>query len=417
MYAVRTMYTIKQAAARSGVSVPLLRAWERRYGIVAPSRTAAGYRLYDDTALERIRTMRRLVDSGWTPSTAAGAILSGETIDLPELAADEGLPGERRPADERDTSDADLIAAFVDAAIAFDTDALEHLLDRMFAAGTFELVADALLLPALVAIGDAWAAGRLGVAGEHAASHAALRRLAAAFQAASRATPPDGAVLVGMPPTVRHELGALAFGTAARRAGVPVLYLGPDLPVAEWVATADRTGARAAVIGVLTSADVRPAIEVASALRAAHPELPVLFGGRTAAAGGNRVREADHARRPRRARLRSSCPSHLRPRSRRWRTPSAGPPEARVRGPSCRPTDDGLGSRRPSGARVRAESTLARLGVIDDRRQVRAGRRRVDVRRRQRPPLGHRRPAAQARAPSVGRTSHPDRGAGPGASG
>ena len=72
MYAVRTMYTIKQASARSGVSVPLLRAWERRYRIVEPARTAAGYRLYDDEALDRIRTMRRLVDAGWSPSTAAG---------------------------------------------------------------------------------------------------------------------------------------------------------------------------------------------------------------------------------------------------------------------------------------------------------------------------------------------------------
>ena len=34
------MYTIGEAAARSGVSVPLLRAWERRYGVVTPRRTA-----------------------------------------------------------------------------------------------------------------------------------------------------------------------------------------------------------------------------------------------------------------------------------------------------------------------------------------------------------------------------------------
>jgi methylmalonyl-CoA mutase cobalamin-binding subunit len=89
-----------------------------------------------------------------------------------------------------------------------------------------------------------------------------------------------------MPPTVRHELGALAFGTAARRAGLPVLYLGPDLPVDEWVATARRTHARAAVIGVLTGGDVRPAVEVATALRAAEPGLAILFGGRSATKAG-----------------------------------------------------------------------------------------------------------------------------------
>jgi DNA-binding transcriptional MerR regulator/methylmalonyl-CoA mutase cobalamin-binding subunit len=264
--------------------VPLLRAWERRYGIVEPARTAAGYRLYDDDALSRIRTMRRLIDAGWTPSTAAGAILSGETIDLPDAATE--ARGSAPPGGAPETADVDLASAFVEAAIALDADGIERVLDRMFATGSFESVADAHLLPALVALGDAWAAGRLGVAGEHAASHAALRRLAAAFQAAGRAAPAEGTVLVGMPPNVRHELGALAFATAARRAGLPVLYLGSDLPVDDWVATARTSRARAAVIGVLTAADVRPAVDVATALRSAAKDVEILFGGRSAARAG-----------------------------------------------------------------------------------------------------------------------------------
>ena len=56
------MYTIKQAAARAGLTVPVLRAWERRYGIVSPARTPSGYRLYDDAAIARVSAMRRLVD-------------------------------------------------------------------------------------------------------------------------------------------------------------------------------------------------------------------------------------------------------------------------------------------------------------------------------------------------------------------
>jgi hypothetical protein len=281
------MYTIKQAAARSGVSVPLLRAWERRYHVVSPARTASGYRLYDDDALERIRTMRRLVAAGWTPSNAAGAILSGAPIDLPEV--EPGALGTTPNAGgdaALDESASRLIDGFVEAAAGLDGDGLEHVLDRMFAMGTFEVVADTLLLPALVALGDAWATGRVGVAGEHAASHAALRRLAAAFQAAGRAAPSDGAILVGMPPGVRHELGALAFAIAARRAGLPILYLGPDLPVADWVATAQRTRARAAIVGVLTAGDVRSAVDVGIGLREALPDLVVVFGGRSAIRAG-----------------------------------------------------------------------------------------------------------------------------------
>lgn len=41
------MVTIKRAAELTGVPEHTLRAWERRYGLVAPARTDGGYRLYD----------------------------------------------------------------------------------------------------------------------------------------------------------------------------------------------------------------------------------------------------------------------------------------------------------------------------------------------------------------------------------
>ncbi len=77
------MYTIKEAAQRTGVSVALLRAWERRYGIVAPLRTEAGYRIYDDAAIGRIRAMRTLVADGWSPRQAAANIMSTHAKDFP----------------------------------------------------------------------------------------------------------------------------------------------------------------------------------------------------------------------------------------------------------------------------------------------------------------------------------------------
>ena len=71
------MYTIKEAAARTGLTEPVLRAWERRYGVVAPTRTPGGYRVYDEGALRRLRSMRRLIDDGWSASAAAAAIIAG----------------------------------------------------------------------------------------------------------------------------------------------------------------------------------------------------------------------------------------------------------------------------------------------------------------------------------------------------
>ena len=284
------MYTIRQASTRTGVPVALLRAWERRYRIVEPMRTAAGYRLYDEPALQRLRTMRSLVDGGWSPSTAAAAILAGE---VPEGAAGRSArePAELASSSDDGSASADraTIEAFVDAAVALDSDRVEAVLDSMFDGGSFEGIADRRVLPALRALGDAWAAGRVGVAGEHAASHAVLRRLAAAFQAAGRPAVPDGSILVGLPRGSHHELGALAFAVAARRAGLPILYLGPDLPVADWVAAARATRARAAVIGATTEADVEPAVEAAKGLRASDADVILAIGGQRATTAASRL--------------------------------------------------------------------------------------------------------------------------------
>ena len=246
-----------------------------------PARTASGYRLYDDAAIERLRAMRRLVNAGWSPSVAAETLRSGGPVPAEAMAAmPRAMPtSAASTAAGPASAERARIDEFLAASIALDAAEVESTLDGMFASGSFEHVADALLLPALVELGDAWADGRLSVGGEHAASHAVLRRLSAAFQAAGRPSGGPGAILVGMPPGGRHELGALAFAVAARRAGLPVLYLGPDLPLEDWVETARRVEAVATVIGVVVAGDVETAADVAVALRATNRRLAVAFGG------------------------------------------------------------------------------------------------------------------------------------------
>lgn len=258
------MYTIKQASLRSGVPVPLLRAWERRYGVVEPDRSAGGYRLYDDGAIARLRAMRGLIEEGWSAAQAARAVIAA-----PPAAPAAGDLATPLPA---------MVGDLVEAAKRYDLAAVEHGLDEMFGRGSFEAVIDDLVLPAAARLGEAWAAGRVDVAAEHMVSGAVSRRLSTLFDVGG--LPGTGPrVLVGLPPESRHELGALAFAVALRRLGIDVLFLGSDVPIASWVDAADESGARAAVIGVVTDRDVPPATEVATALRAARPNMTVAVGG------------------------------------------------------------------------------------------------------------------------------------------
>lgn len=292
------MYNIKQAAARAGVTVPVLRAWERRYGVVHPARTPSGYRVFDDEAVARIRSMRSLIDQGWSPSAAAAAIVAGS---IPADGVDEagvggapaagtsvagegpGAPGARATTTEREA--AELADRLVAASAALDPGEVDAVLDDLFSRGSFERVATDLLFPALERLGDAWAAGEVGVAGEHLASSAVLRRLGLALDAAASRAVSGRPVIVGLPPGGRHELGAMAFAVAARRAGMAVTYVGPDLPAEDWLTATE--GAAAAVIGIVTTRERNAAIEVARRLREARPSLVVALGGRAARGPAN----------------------------------------------------------------------------------------------------------------------------------
>jgi MerR family transcriptional regulator, light-induced transcriptional regulator len=268
------MYTIKQASARTGVSVASLRAWERRYHVVAPTRTDSGYRLYDDQAIATLSAMRRLVEDGWSPAAAASSLAAGEPTPPPPSSS----PVTGRAEHAAHPEGAELTAAYIDAAAAVDVNAVETVLDQAFALGSFELVADTWLMPTLRALGEAWASGRVDVAGEHAASHAVMRRLSHTFAAAaSQTTGPR--VVVGLPSGSHHELGALAFATAARRRGLAVVYLGADLPATSWQRAVRAFPSRAAVIVVPTPADRPAAAKTAEHLVRTAPELVVAVGG------------------------------------------------------------------------------------------------------------------------------------------
>jgi hypothetical protein len=287
------MYTIKRAAELTGISVATLRAWERRYGVVHPKRTEGGYRLYGPEDVRALAVMNSLVNEGWSAREAAqetlGRLSGGragrlgddevEAIDRSELMGSGVAPVVSLLATRQTVTDNDDAEAFVAAAERLDAAAAASVLDARFALGSFEHVVDAWLMPTLSRVGEAWAEGRLTVAGEHLVSYAVQRRLASAYEAASGRV--DGpTVLIGLPPGSRHELGLLAFAVAARRAGFSTVYVGADLPTHDWVTAMETRHASGVVMAVPRLLDIGPAQLIARELRAASPDIVIGIGGR-----------------------------------------------------------------------------------------------------------------------------------------
>lgn len=78
-------YPIRIVSAETGVNAITLRAWERRYGLITPKRTAKGHRLYTEQDILLIRKVVALLNRGIPISQAQAMIANGE--ELPDTPA------------------------------------------------------------------------------------------------------------------------------------------------------------------------------------------------------------------------------------------------------------------------------------------------------------------------------------------
>lgn len=278
-------HPIGVVSERTGLSPDVLRVWERRYGVVEPSRTEGGQRLYTDADIERLRLLHL--------ATLAGRSI-GQVADMPmSVLADLVREDEEERGRAPRLASAPDVTGYVDAAFAavqeLDVAGLEAQLRRAVVVLGVRVFLTGVAAPLFRRIGDEWHAGRLGSGQEHLATvvlRGVLERLLSAF--GSR--PGAARLVVATPAGEHHEIGALLVASAALGEGWNVVYLGPDLPAAEIASVALAKGARAVALSAVLEDSVDVAGEVA-ALRAALPShVPVVVGGEAALA-----READLA--------------------------------------------------------------------------------------------------------------------------
>jgi DNA-binding transcriptional MerR regulator len=285
-------HPIGVVAARTGLSVHVLRAWERRYGVVAPGRSGTGRRLYSDADITRFVLLARAARAG--RSIAELAELDGAA--LTSLLADDADRGVAVPLPAQEWHRGAMAAV-----LEGDSAALRRILRRALVTLGAEPFLAGVLAPLLIEIGDEWREERLTISQEHAASGVAQQLLASLLgDLEAPATAP--LVLLATTEGERHALGALMAAVVAGLEGWRVSWLGTDLPVREIALAAQREGSRAVGVSILATHRKPEARRALSALRAAiGPSTPLLLGGAGAArlgriAGVTRVRDLGHWR-------------------------------------------------------------------------------------------------------------------------
>jgi DNA-binding transcriptional MerR regulator/methylmalonyl-CoA mutase cobalamin-binding subunit len=276
-----SVYRIHVAAASAGISTQLLRAWERRYGLLSPQRSDGGYRLYSDEDVALLRGTKLLVDEGRSISEVA-------KLPREQLRAAAARAAAPRPVVAATTPGA-LIDAAIHAIAAFDAEQLERLLLRAGGMGTLSSMetSETVLLPLLLEIGERWEKGELDVAAEHFGTAILRRHLHTMVQTEARRNVGAPAIVCASPEGELHEGGLLAFALRAAVLGWGIVYLGPHTPLREVVATADRTGAQWIALSLSipgARAGRRALIGTLAKWRQGQPGRAVWLGGKGAVA-------------------------------------------------------------------------------------------------------------------------------------
>jgi methanogenic corrinoid protein MtbC1 len=222
-------WRIGELSRRVGLSAATLRAWEERYGLLSPRRTAGNYRVYGDADEARVRKVLAHMERGVATAEAARLVLAEEAA---PAAGYRGFDDFRR--------------GLLESLEGFDEPAAQAALDRLFATVTVERGVREVVLPVLNEIGERWARAEIGVAEEHYATNLLQTRLQALATGWHAGAGPR--VVLACAPGELHSIGLVCCGLGLRTRGWTVFYLGQDTPVAAIERTVARVRPRAIVL-------------------------------------------------------------------------------------------------------------------------------------------------------------------------
>lgn len=272
-------FNLKVVLKETGIAADTLRAWERRYGLPMPQRSAGGHRLYSQRDIETIKWLIKRQEDGLSISRAVDLwneqIASGNDplADLGQTSSS-AMPVPYKTAD---TTLDSLRTHWVEACLQFSESIAEQTLNHAFSLFPVEAVCIEVLQKGMSEIGERWYENRASVQQEHFASSLAMRRLDALLSA-SPAPTRNQTVLVGCPPDEWHTFTPLLLALLLRRRGLNVVYLGANVPADQFSATVKNIKANLVVLvaqQLITAATLQQ-----TALILSSRDISVAFGGR-----------------------------------------------------------------------------------------------------------------------------------------
>ncbi|MBL1214608.1 MAG: MerR family transcriptional regulator [Ignavibacteriae bacterium] len=247
-------YPIKAVAQKTGLSVHVIRAWEKRYNAVVPNRTETNRRLYSESDIEKLQILLKLTDQGHNIGGIANLSID-ELRDLVEDRQEPRMENYKVQREVRQPTDPDkYFTSCLKSVYALDLKELESTLYKASVSFSQPVLLDRIIIPLITHIGDLWKEGEIRVYHEHMVT-ASLRGFLSNLIDTSKNSESAPKILATTPQGQLHELGALIVSAVASSEGWNVTYLGPNLPAEEIVGAAEQLNCKAIAISIVYPLD------------------------------------------------------------------------------------------------------------------------------------------------------------------
>jgi methanogenic corrinoid protein MtbC1 len=271
-------YSIKAVARISGLTEFVIRAWEKRYNAVTPTRTDTNRRVYSQTDIDKLKLLQQATTNGHSIGNIAN-------LDIESLKELVGTPEPNNisinKSDGNNFDSLKRVDICMEAIHKLDAEKLEtELLKASISLSQPELF-EKLLIPLLEKTGRDWEEGSIRVINEHLASTVIGSFL---FNLIDNYKIPNTApkILFTTPMGQYHEFGALLAAAVAAYAGWKAVYLGSNLPIVDFINAAEKMEPKAVALSIIYPQNDLQLKNELLKLKLLKNEITIFAGGRAA---------------------------------------------------------------------------------------------------------------------------------------
>ena len=283
-------FNLKAVVRETGIKAETLRAWERRYGIPRPARSAGGHRIYSRRDIDTLHWLNQRRVEGLSISRAAERWQTLESEGRDPLQEQAATPDHfylvnrwsepqqsKGRGEDIDDQIRNACTEWMAACAAFDESEAQRILSHAFALFPVETVCLNVLCRGLRQLGENWHAGILTAQQVAFASAQAIQRTKVLLGASPPPTRP-GLVLMACPAGEHHTFGLVLLQLILKRRGFGTVFLGENLSLPEMEVTLQKIQPD---LVVLVSQQLRSAGNLMKMCELTiGQDVPVAFGGR-----------------------------------------------------------------------------------------------------------------------------------------